>query len=341
MRVKSFGRIFKHFPTFSEEVFYGNNISFQKSCLSPVSAEISSGFLVETFWQDVQNCISIVQKSMITEKKLLLEKVDFFQIWTWIKCFLKVLRQHRQLREIAIQVSTETFWRKNVLFLTDTKLFRLRTLTDAILNIQRKLFCQLCQYGIQRIQRNDWMKFLSYKQLELFYHFWTLNEKPLDFLPENFVRVVENALACPGYVSLLLLFFLWKLCKVYLSFLYFDWFSFIFGWIFFGRVCKTALYVPEDLFEEKQLVLVFFFNSSTVSGIERKFFGFMAETVRQLCQKCTFSARGTKRRKLCSEKFYHFLTIFWLQGGSFRTLSGIFQKFRQNRNFCFQRSFLD
>ena len=41
-------------------------------------------------------------------------------------------------------------------------------------------------------------------------------------------------------------------------FLYFDWLSFIFGWIFLGMVCKTALYVPEDLSEEKQLVLDFF-----------------------------------------------------------------------------------
>ena len=76
----------------------------------------------------------------------------------------------------------------------------LRTLTAAFLNFRRKLFCQFCQYGIQRIQRNDWVKLLSYKKLELFYHFWTLIENSLEILPKNFVTVVENVLGCPGYV---------------------------------------------------------------------------------------------------------------------------------------------
>ena len=151
------------------------------------------------------------------EKAAFLKMLIFSQIRIWSISCLKVLRQlFDSLEIITIQVSTETFWRNNVLFLTDTKLFRLRTLTDAIWNIQRKLFCQFCQYGIQRIQRIDWMKFFSYKELELFYHFWTLNEKSVEFLPENFVTVVENVLACPGYVFLL--FFLWKLCKFFMSF---------------------------------------------------------------------------------------------------------------------------
>ena len=47
-------------------------------------------------------------------------------------------------------------------------------------------------------------------------------------------------------------------CAIFFVLLYFDWFSFIFGWIFLGSVCKTALYVPEDLFEEKRLMLDFF-----------------------------------------------------------------------------------
>ena len=46
--------------------------------------------------------------------------------------------------------------------------------------------------------------------------------------------------------------------QFFLSFLYFHWFSFIFGWILVGRICNTALYVQEDLSEEKQLVLDFF-----------------------------------------------------------------------------------
>ena len=274
------------------------------------------------------------------EETAFMKMLIFSQFRIWRKSCLKVLQQFFvSLEKIAIQVSTETFWWKNVLFLSDTKFSRLRTSTDAILNSQRKFFCQFCQYGIQRIQRNGWMKFLSYKEMELFYHLWTLNEKSLEFLPENFVTVVQIVLACPRYVFLL--YFWVKMVQIFLSFLYLHWFSFIFGWIFVGRVCNTAPYVPEDFFEEKQLVLDFFFNSSTVSGLEWKFSGFMAKTVRQPCKKCTFYASGTKRRKLCFEKIHKISTIFWLQGGSFRTLSGSFRNFRRNRSFCFQKNFLD
>ena len=204
-----------------------------------------------------RNAFQLSTGTWFLEKTAFLKMLIFSQIRISNKSCLKVLRQlFDSLEKTAIQLSTETFWRNNVLFLTDTKFYHLRTLTDAIVNIQRKLFRQFCRYGIQPIQINDCMKFLSYKELELFYHFWTLNEKSLEFLREKFVTVVEIVLACPSYVFLQ--FFLWKLCKRYLSFLYFDWFSFIFGWNFLGRFCKTALYVPEDFFEEKQLVLDFF-----------------------------------------------------------------------------------
>ena len=196
-----------------------------------------------------------------------------------------------------------SFWSKPIFS-------RLRILTDAFLNIQRKLFCQFCQYGIQRIHRNDWMKFLSNKELELFYRFRTLNEKSPQLLPENIVTVVEIVLRCPGYVFRLNNFF--EKCAIFLSFSYFDWFSFIFAWFFVGRVCKTALYVPDELFKENCLVWDFFFNSSTVSGFERNIFGLMVTTVRQHCQKCTFSASGTKWGKNSFEKMYKLLTVFGL-----------------------------
>ena len=154
--------------------------------------------------------------------------------------------------------------------------------------------------------------------------------KTLSQLSKMFLRV-QATFYCYFFV---------KIVQILFVLLYFDWFSFIFGWTFLGRVCKTALYVPEDLFEAKRFVLDFFFFSSTVSGFERKLFVFMTKTVRQPCQKCTFSTSGAKRRKFCFEKMYHFTTVFWLQGGSFRTLSGIFQKFCQKRNFCFQRNIL-
>ena len=110
----------------------------------------------------------------------------FSRIRIWSKSCMKVLWQlSDNLDKIAIQVSTETFWTKNVLFLIKTIFSCLRGFTDAFLNVQRKLFCQFCQNGIKHTQRNDWMKFLSYKEVELFYHLRTLNEKSLEFLPET------------------------------------------------------------------------------------------------------------------------------------------------------------
>ena len=113
-------------------------------------------------------------------------------------------------------------------------------------------------------------------------------------------------------------------------------------WLNFLRQClQNCTLRARGFFRGNTIGVRFFFNSSTVSEFERKFFGFMAETVRQPCQKCTFSASGTKRKNFCFEKMYKILTIFWLQDGSFRSLSGIFQKFRQNRILCFQRNILE
>ena len=66
------------FRLFQRKFFTEKTFLFKKSCLFPVIGEVSSGYLVETFWQDVQNCISIVQRSMIPGKNCFFEKVDFF-----------------------------------------------------------------------------------------------------------------------------------------------------------------------------------------------------------------------------------------------------------------------
>ena len=97
--------------------------------------------------------------------------------------FVVVFRQLRQNSNPIVH--RHILNKKGSLFAQNPFFSYLRTLTDAFLNTQRKHFCQFCQYGIQRIQKNDWMKFLSYKELELFYHLRTLNEKSLEFLPET------------------------------------------------------------------------------------------------------------------------------------------------------------
>ena len=161
-------------------------------------------------------------------------------------------------------MSIETFWRNIVLFLTDTNFFRLRTLIDAILNIQGKLICQFCQHGFQRIQRNDWMKFLSYKELELFYRFWTLNEKSLEFLPETSSQLSKLYLRVQATFTGKLFF--WKMCKVFCPFCkLFEWASFL-SEFFSAGFLKLYSRLPENLFDEELLVWEVFFNSSTIFG---------------------------------------------------------------------------
>ena len=171
--------------------------------------------------------------------------------------FVAIFRQHRENSNPSVH---RNILKKKFSFWSKPFFSCLRTFTDAILNIQRKRFCQFRQYGIQRIQRNDWIKRFSYKELELFYHFRILNEKSPQLLPEKFVTVVKNVVRCPSYVFRLT--YSIDIC-IFVSFSYFYWLSFVFGWFLFGRVCKTALYVPDDLFEEKLLVwevFLHFFN---------------------------------------------------------------------------------
>ena len=185
---------------------------------------------------------------------------------------------------------------------------RLRTLTDAFLKIQRKLFCQFCQYGIQRIQRNDWIKLLSYKELKLFYHFRTLNEKSPQLPPGNFVTVVKNVLRCPSYVFR----FVYSIenCAFLCLFRFLiDSASFLADFCSAGfaklhSMCQTIFSRKNFWFEN------FPFNSSTVSGFYRKNFGLMAITVCQPWQKCTISASETNWGKYCFEKMYKLLTFF-------------------------------
>ena len=186
----------------------------------------------------------------------------------------------------------------------------LRTFADAFLNIQRKLFSQFCQYGIQRNQRNDWIKLLSYKELELFYHFRTLNEKPPQLLPGSFVTLVEILLRCPGYVFRLIYSiencaFLGLFCFLIDSASFLADFCST-GFAKLHSMCQTIFSRKNYWFEN------FSFNSSTVSGIYRKTFGLMAITVCQPCQKWTFSASETNWRNYCFEKMYKLLTIFGL-----------------------------
>ena len=197
-------------------------------------------------------------------------------------------RQHRENSNPSVH---RNILNKKCSLFDQNRFCCLRTFTDAFLNIQRKLFCQFCQYDIQRIQRNDWIKLLSYKELELFYHFRTLNEKSPPLLPGNFVKVVKIVLRCPGYV-LRLIYSIENCSFLCLFRILIDSASFLadFGSVGFAKLhsmCQTNFSRKNFWFEN------FSFNSSTFSWFYRKTFGLMAITVCQPCQKCTFSASET------------------------------------------------
>ena len=152
------------------------------------------------FWQDIQDCISVVQRSMFPEKKLLLE--NFFVSNSQLEpFFLKTLRKlFLSSEKSAIYMSTETFWRKNVLFF-DTKLFFLfRDIDRGIFGtFRQKNFVRFVENSIQRIRRIHLMKILLFRNLEMFNQFRNKKKKSLDFFLDNFGTVVENVFARSGY----------------------------------------------------------------------------------------------------------------------------------------------
>ena len=130
--------------------------------------------------------------------------------------------------------------------------------------------------------------------------------------------------------------FLWKLCKFFLSFLYFDWFSFIFGWILLGRFCKTALYVPEDLFEEKQLVLEFFSILQPFPGLSGNFSGLW----RKLCGSPVKSALfppAEKTKEILFWKNVSISNIFLTSGWIVPDTQWHFSKVSSKSNFLFPK----
>ena len=79
LRAKSYRPDFlNNFRRFRRKFLTEKTFLFEKSCLFPVYAKVFSGYLGETFWQDGQNCTSIVQRIMITGKKCFFENIDFF-----------------------------------------------------------------------------------------------------------------------------------------------------------------------------------------------------------------------------------------------------------------------
>ena len=143
----------------------------------------------------------------------------------------------------------------------------------------KKTILSICQFGIQRIQRNDWMKFLSHKELELFYHFRALNGKSPQLLPENFVTVVKYVLKWPGCVFRLTYYF--PNCANFFVLFVFWLIQLHFWLIFLRQGLQNCTLRARRSFRGKTFGVRFFFIFSNFSEFERKIFRLMATTVRQ------------------------------------------------------------
>ena len=212
----------------------------------------------------------------------------FSQNRIWSKSCMKVLWQlSGNLDKIAIQVSTETFWTKNVLFLIKTIFFLFTDSHWCVFEDPKKTILSVLSIRHSTYPEERLNEILSYKELELFYHLRTLNEKSLEFLPETSSQLSKVYLRVQATFTGKLFF--WKMCKVFCPFCKLsEWASFL-SELFSAGFLQLYSRLPEDLFQEELLVWEFFFNSSTIFGFERKIFGLVATTVLRHCQKCTFS----------------------------------------------------
>ena len=214
------------------------------------------------------------------------------------------------IEKTAIQVSTQAFWTKNVLFLIRPIFFLFTDFHWCIFEHSKKTILSVLsiQHSTYPGERLDEISFLQWIRIIL--QFRTLREKPLEFLPETSSQLSKLYLRVQATFTGKL--FYWKCAKFYCPFCkLFEWASFL-SELFSAGFLKLYSRLPEDLFQEELLVWEFFFNSSTIFEFERKNFGLVATTVLQQCQKCTFSDGETNWGKYYIEKTYKALTFFGL-----------------------------
>ena len=245
-------------------------------------------------------------------KNLALGKLLIFsQIRIWSKSCMKVLWQPSDnLDKIAIQVSTETFWTKSVLFLIKTIFF---LFTDIYwCNFEHSNKTTLSVLSIRHStypgERLDEISYLQ--RIRIVLPFADFEKKISSTAAGNFVTVVEMVLRCPKYVF-------WLICStencafLCLFRILSDSASFLADFCSAGFAKLHSMW--QTIFSRKNFwVENFSFNSSNVSGFYRKTLGLMAITVHQPCQKCTFSTSETNWGNNCLEKLYRLLTNFGL-----------------------------
>ena len=132
--------------------------------------------------------------------------------------------------------------------------------------------------------------------------------------------------------------------EIFLSFLYFDWFSFNFVWNFTARFPKLNSTFQRTFSRKKFWSESLFFKFSTVFEFEEKTFGLLAaKTVRQRSQNCTLGARGTFWGKTFVFTNLYNPKLFWTENDKcLAALLGLFatfaeQKFYEKDHFLWKK----
>ena len=191
------------------------------------------------------------------EKTAFLKKLIFSAIWIWSESCLKFLRCFfRQLRENCNPCVHRNNLKKYCSFFDRYQLFSFTDFNRCNFEHSKKTILTVLsiRHSTYPEERLDEISFLQrIRIVQTFLDF----ELKISWIPAGNLCHKCRKCSCVYRLRFPAFFFV-EIVQFFLSFLCFDWFSFIFGWIFLGMVCKTALYVPQDLFEEKQLLLDFF-----------------------------------------------------------------------------------
>ena len=197
-------------------------------------------------------------------------------------------------------MSTETFWRKIVLFFDKAFFSRLGTLTEAILNFQTKRFCQFCRKLHSTYPEEPFVENSSFEKLGIVLPVPDFEWKNSWILAGKLRHNCRNC-TCVYWLRLQVDYFPENCASFLCLFFYFDSFIFFCGWNF-SEGCPKLKSLCQGIILRKNICGHYSFShSSNVFEFEGKVFGLLTTTVPQCCQNCTLCASGTNWVKYCFE----------------------------------------
>ena len=262
----------------------------------------------------VRTAFQLSRGAWFLENTSFLKMLIFSQIRISNKSFLKVLRQFFASSEkIAIQVSAETFWRKNVLFLTDTKFFSFTDFNRCNCEHSKKTVLSVLsiRHSTYQEQRLDENSFLQRIRIVLpFLDFWMKNllnscRKSLSQLLKMFLPVQATfSRFFVKSVQILFVLFVFWLIQLH------------FRLKFLGQGLQNCTLAARGSFRGKTTGISFFFLFINRFWIWAKTFRFYGKNCAAALSKVHFFRQGNKTKEILFWKnvsnFNNFLTSGWI-----------------------------